>query len=175
MLDLLIENIKVLRTLLGQRIGHFFSSELGEFRSDPRWLLKDECLYTSVIEGDPRDVAEAITIGDNEVEFTENENATELHRGGSGRSHDLQGAASSGGGCCPPVVDQYTWLALISGIALATYFLRIAVTTNIMGRRRRKREGAENFLLSGLYCLSFCSLINYLKQKLFVHCNILTL
>ena len=64
--------------------------------------------------------------------------------------------ASSGYGetCCPPVVDPYTWLALISGIALATYFLRITITTTLKKRRRKKREDDEsindlNLVLSG--------------------------
>jgi hypothetical protein len=41
----------------------------------------------------------------------------------------LYGAASGGhhGGCCPPVVDTYTLLALIVGIALATYFLNVLI------------------------------------------------
>ena len=64
--------------------------------------------------------------------------------------------ASSGYGetCCPPVVDPYTWLALISGIALATYFLRITITTTLKKRRRKKRGADEsiddlNLVLSG--------------------------
>ena len=48
----------------------------------------------------------------------------------------LFGSASDGyGHCCPPVFDPYTLVALIGGIALATYFLRIViVTSTIMGR-----------------------------------------
>ena len=54
----------------------------------------------------------------------------------------MYGSASSGyeSSCCPPVVDPYTWLALISGIALATYFLRITITTTLKRKKRRKRE-----------------------------------
>ena len=57
----------------------------------------------------------------------------------------MYGEASSGYGdsCCPPVVDPYTWLALIAGIALATYFLRITITTTLKRKKRRKREGEE--------------------------------
>ena len=45
---------------------------------------------------------------------------------GTGRSHNgPHGGFSSGyGGCCPPVFNPGTLFALISGIALATYFLR---------------------------------------------------
>ena len=48
------------------------------------------------------------------------------------------GSHSSGYGdkCCPPVVDPYTWLALIGGIALATFFLQQAIVMNI-GRKKR--------------------------------------
>ena len=44
----------------------------------------------------------------------------------TGRSHQgPHGGFSSGfGGCCPPVFNPGTLFALISGIALATYFLR---------------------------------------------------
>ena len=38
--------------------------------------------------------------------------------------------------CCPLVVDTSSWVALLGGITMATYFLRSAVTTNIMGGRR---------------------------------------
>ena len=61
-------------------------------------------------------------------------------------ARSLFGAASSGYGdkCCPPVVDPYTWLALIAGIALATYFLRITITTTLKRKKRRKREQDED-------------------------------
>ena len=141
MMDMVWDNVKGIRAVLGSRIGQFVRQELTEFQADPRWLLQGECPYTSAMQGDPREMAKAIMTKDysEEIAMTNNSQAR------SGRSH---GSFSSGGGCCPPVVDQYTWLALISGIALATYFLRIAVTTNIMGRRR-KREGVHNLLLQG--------------------------
>ena len=34
--------------------------------------------------------------------------------------------------CCPPVFDPYTLVALLGGIALATYFLRIVIITDDM-------------------------------------------
>ena len=34
------------------------------------------------------------------------------------------------GHCCPPVFDPYTLVALLGGVALATYFLRIVIITN---------------------------------------------
>ena len=61
--------------------------------------------------------------------------------------------AASGSGvygkCCPPVVDPYTMVALAAGIALAAYFLRVAITTNIMGGGRKKRGSIDDFFLSG--------------------------
>ena len=47
-----------------------------------------------------------------------------------------------GGECCPLVVDPLSWLALLAGIAVATFLLQQAIVANI-GRRRRRdvREG----------------------------------
>ena len=40
--------------------------------------------------------------------------------------------------CCPPVVDSSTWLGVVGGMAVVTFFLRMAITMNIMpGRRKR--------------------------------------
>ena len=44
-------------------------------------------------------------------------------------------SSDSYGHCCPPVFDPYTLVALLGGIALATYFLRLViVTTTFTGR-----------------------------------------
>jgi hypothetical protein len=90
-------------------------------------------------------------------------------------SPNLVMAGSSGYGeeCCPPVVDPYTFLALIGGIALATYFLQqlivgttvrvqqyclhecmpgmafpclllISIKFSFQFEKRRKRRGAED-------------------------------
>ena len=61
----------------------------------------------------------------------------------------MYAAASGGGGseCCPLVVDPYTWLALIGGIALATFFLRqIIIGTTFNGRRRKRSLDSSNSL-----------------------------
>ena len=42
--------------------------------------------------------------------------------------------------CCPPVVDSSTWLGVVGGIAVVTFFLRQQIT---MGKRRRKRAVQE--------------------------------
>ena len=59
----------------------------------------------------------------------------------------LYGAASSGydSECCPPVVDPYSLLALLAGIALATYFLRLALVAAL---KRKKRDVGSNDLTS---------------------------
>ena len=44
---------------------------------------------------------------------------------------------SSGPECCPNVVDPYTWVALLGGILLATYFFQQQIVLHIPGRRRR--------------------------------------
>ena len=36
------------------------------------------------------------------------------------------GSEDSGSSCCPPVVDSATWLAVVGGIAIVTFFLRMA-------------------------------------------------
>ena len=45
--------------------------------------------------------------------------------------------------CCPLVVDTYTWLAIIGGVVLATYFLRLAIINNISRKRKRKSLAGE--------------------------------
>ena len=46
--------------------------------------------------------------------------------------------------CCPLVVDTLSWLALLAGIAVATFLLRNAIIANVNGKRRRKREGVKS-------------------------------
>jgi hypothetical protein len=51
------------------------------------------------------------------------------------------GSYSGGGGsCCPLVFNPYTLFALIAGIALATYFLRLVVVVQAFPPRRRRRS-----------------------------------
>ena len=55
-----------------------------------------------------------------------------------GSHTNLVGSYSDGyGHCCPPVFDPYTLVALLGGIALATYFLRLVIVTSITGRSFR--------------------------------------
>ena len=48
--------------------------------------------------------------------------------------------------CCPPVVDPYTLIALLAGIALAAYFFRLALVKK-KGRRKRDITGEQQQLL----------------------------
>ena len=58
------------------------------------------------------------------------------------------GASSeSYGHCCPLVFDPYTLVALLGGIALATYFLRLVIITTTFGRS----FGLEGFLGLGKF------------------------
>ena len=42
--------------------------------------------------------------------------------------------------CCPPVVDSSTWLGVVGGIAVVTFFLRQQITMN----KRRRRRAVHN-------------------------------
>ena len=50
------------------------------------------------------------------------------------------------GECCPPVVDPYTYLALLAGVALVTWFLQMTIVMteftppDDMGRFKRSSE-----------------------------------
>ena len=68
----------------------------------------------------------------------------DLIRAGS----DLYGAH---GECCPPVVDPYTFLALIAGISLITWFLQMVIVMTeftppdmVMMPGRFRREGRQD-------------------------------
>ena len=71
--------------------------------------------------------------------------------------NDQNFGASSGYGsdCCPPVVDPLTFIALLSFIAAATYFLQFTITMLLMMRRKRslksgKPEHAFDFIDLGI-------------------------
>ena len=60
-------------------------------------------------------------------------------------------AAASGGDdheCCKPVVDSTTWLAVIGGMAVVAYFLRLTIISTL-GRKRRRRGLQTGLLMSG--------------------------
>ena len=47
------------------------------------------------------------------------------------------------GECCPPVFDPSTLIALLAGIALATFFLRLVIIMTMFGKRSFGIFGAE--------------------------------
>ena len=52
------------------------------------------------------------------------------------------------GQCCPPVFDPYTLVALLGGVALATYFLRLVIITEPafqMMMRFKRRVGSSRY------------------------------
>ena len=68
---------------------------------------------------------------------------------------DLYGA---NGDCCPPVVDPYTFLALIAGIGLITWFLQMVIVMTefippdmVMMTRFRRNEHKEKPDKTGLH------------------------
>ena len=63
---------------------------------------------------------------------------------GSAGHHRIGYAGGGHSDCCGVVIDTYTFLALMSFIFLATYFLWVAITMNIMGRKRRKRSTSDH-------------------------------
>ena len=88
------------------------------------------------------------------------------HLAGTGRQIGLHGAHSGyGHGCCPLVFNPSTLLALLAGIALATYFLRLVSPICIwlfpcvyfcylLGLRRN--QNLSFHLSQGMPFLSFC-------------------
>ena len=59
---------------------------------------------------------------------------------------EVSGRDGHGSYCCPPVVDPYTWIALIAGIALATYFLRVVIIVKMpMVKRSSQRKRRAPF------------------------------
>jgi len=46
--------------------------------------------------------------------------------------------------CCQPVVDPYTYLALISGVGLVTWFLQMTIVMTMFVPPRRKRDASIN-------------------------------
>ena len=77
----------------------------------------------------------------------------------------LHGSYDSGH-CCPPVFNPYTWIALIGGIALATYFLRIVIITDVTGRRRRSfRDSLFTPQLLGKMLFRIVNLLNAIASR----------
>ena len=74
--------------------------------------------------------------------------------GHSGYSNDHSGYNYGGydtihkSGCCEQVIDNYSFLALMIFIGLATYFLQVAITMNLGRRKKRSaKSGMQNNLV----------------------------
>ena len=72
--------------------------------------------------------------------YSGNDYSIKTYSGGYGGDHH---GAFSGSGCCPGVVDPLTMLALVGGIALATYFFEIQIRNSMLMMARKKRRKRE--------------------------------
>ena len=66
--------------------------------------------------------------------------------------------------CCPPVVDSSTWLGVVGGMAVVTFFLRMAITMNIMPGRRKRNiqpdyDEHNDVITKGQLCFFFRNFI----------------
>ena len=53
------------------------------------------------------------------------------------------------GECCPPVLDPSTLVALLAGIALATFFLRqVIIMTTFVPPRKKRSEGTMGMMMT---------------------------
>lgn len=60
------------------------------------------------------------------------------------------------GECCPPVVDPYTYLALLAGVALVTWFLQMTIVMTMFGARRFKRSSKEGSAILIFHIDMYC-------------------
>ena len=85
--------------------------------------------------------------------------------GHSGYSNDYSGYDYGGydtihkSGCCEQVIDNYSFLALMIFIGLATYFLQVAITMNL--GRRKKRSAAKSGMQNNLLDIIINSGMNF--------------
>ena len=68
--------------------------------------------------------------------FSDNDYNLKTYSGShsSGYGDDHYGSFSSGGDCCPLVVDPLTFAALLGFIALATYFFNEQIAMSMLAR-----------------------------------------
>ena len=93
---------------------------------------------------------------------------------GYGSGHSSGGYGHSSGGyshggyfddCCPPVVDNLTFIALMSFLALGTYFLRIRITMDLGRRKKRRRSISRKSESSELEDILFAGMIHFFMLK----------
>eukprot|EP00090_Calanus_glacialis_P017231 TRINITY_DN268_c0_g1_i2.p1 TRINITY_DN268_c0_g1~~TRINITY_DN268_c0_g1_i2.p1 ORF type:complete len:236 (-),score=78.76 TRINITY_DN268_c0_g1_i2:335-1042(-) len=142
--DLLGRAITQLQAVLTNQFADLLQGGISAFGGVTQLRL---CSEPTLLTGDVERVV---------AELIKEENDT-LHRDITidsldGRDLKLVAAASGGDDfCCPPVVDSSTWLTLVGGMAIVTYFLRLQITMDLGRKRRRRREDdIDSFLLGGL-------------------------
>ena len=96
------------------------------------------------------------------------------HSGYSSDHHSGYASGHSSGGyshggyfddCCPPVVDNLTFIALMSFLALGTYFLRIRITMDLGRRKKRRRSISRKSESSELEDILFAGMIHFFMLK----------
>ena len=96
------------------------------------------------------------------------------HSGYSSDHHSGYASGHSSGGyshggyfddCCPPVVDNLTFIALMSFLALGTYFLRIRITMDLGRRKKRRRSISRKSESSELEDILFAGMIHFFILK----------
>jgi len=137
-----MELVNYYKQMLEQSISTILTTTTDTMIGSPRMTL---CSAPTLITGDYKLVAEEIMRHENETVDAIADNSEA--RGG----FKLVAAASgSGDDCCPPVVDSSTWLTVVGGMAVVVWFLRGAITANVMGRRKRNSDNKVGLLLKGL-------------------------
>ena len=143
--DLLGRAITQLQAVLTNQFADLLQGGISAFGGVTQLRL---CSEPTLLTGDVERVV---------AELIKEENDT-LHRDITidsldGRDLKLVAAASGGDDfCCPPVVDSSTWLTLVGGMAIVTYFLRLQITMDLGRKRRRRREDdIDSFLLGGQF------------------------
>eukprot|EP00090_Calanus_glacialis_P017230 TRINITY_DN268_c0_g1_i1.p1 TRINITY_DN268_c0_g1~~TRINITY_DN268_c0_g1_i1.p1 ORF type:complete len:237 (-),score=64.57 TRINITY_DN268_c0_g1_i1:335-1045(-) len=134
------------KQLLERTIATILTRTTDTMAGSPRMTL---CSSPTLITGDFKLVAEQIMKHENDTIIGTNATIADVSEARGG--FKLVAAASgSGDDCCPPVVDSSTWLTVVGGMAVVVWFLRMQITAEIMGRRKRNLDNKVGLLFRGL-------------------------
>ena len=134
------------KQLLERTIATILTRTTDTMAGSPRMTL---CSSPTLITGDFKLVAEQIMKHENDTIIGTNATIADVSEARGG--FKLVAAASgSGDDCCPPVVDSSTWLTVVGGMAVVVWFLRMQITAEIMGRRKRNLDNKVGLLFRGM-------------------------